>query len=83
MKKQLITTIAIAASLLGEGPAHAVNTILQPDSVSSSSSNSLSPTNLINQSGLSQMYETGVNLFTDVVDIKTKDILCLILLIVI
>ncbi len=76
MKKPLAATLAITTALLalGRGPAHAVSTILQPDGVTSN----LSPVrgivsrvnNLINQSGLSQSYTSGVTPWNEVSNIN-------------
>ncbi len=76
MKKPLAATLAITTALLalGRGPAHAVSTILRPDGVTSN----LSPVrgivssveNLINLSGLSRRYTSGVTPWSEVSNIN-------------
>ncbi len=70
MKTPLTVTLGITSLLLtlGSSPAHAVSTILRPNSVTSNLTviEGFSLDNLINQSGLSRSYTSGVTPWSEV-----------------
>lgn len=65
MKKLLLSPAIVVAFLFSSSPAHAVNPILQPQSVTTNLESALTfdVTRLIDQSGLVNSYDASMNHF--------------------